>query len=77
MKQQKKHGKICSFINIKELGIPSRDFAIRLLKEAGVLTVAGSAFGSVGEGYLRMCFASSDENIVEACKRIKEYVSRL
>ena len=37
----------------------------------------GSAFGSVGEGYLRMCFASSDENIVEACKRIKDYVSRL
>ena len=70
-------GSFCSFINIKELGVNSRDFAIALLKEAGVLTVAGSAFGSVGEGYLRMCFASSDENIVEACKRIKEYVSRL
>lgn len=67
-------GSFCSFINIKDLGVCSAQFAERLLKEAGVLTVAGSAFGSRGEGYLRMCFANSDENIVEACRRVKEYI---
>ena len=67
-------GSFCSFINIKELGVNSREFAEKLLKEAGVLTVAGSAFGSQGEGYLRMCFANSDENIVEACRRVREYI---
>lgn len=75
MKPFRTVGSFCSFINIKELGVNSREFAEVLLKEAGVLTVAGSAFGKVGEGYLRMCFASADENIIEACKRIKEYVN--
>lgn len=67
-------GSFCSFINIKELGVNSREFAEKLLKEAGVLTVAGSAFGSQSEGYLRMCFANSDENIIEACRRVREYI---
>lgn len=71
-------GSFCSFINIKELaadrGVTSWEFSEALLKEAGVLTVAGSAFGGLGEGYLRMCFASSDDNIVTACERIKDYL---
>lgn len=75
MKPFRTVGSFCSFINIKEIGTKSKEFAEALLKEAGVLTVAGSAFGTLGEGYLRMCFASSDDNIVEACKRIAEYLN--
>ena len=41
---------------------------------AGVMTIAGTAFGEMGEGYLRICFANSDENILEGVKRIKEYI---
>ncbi len=70
-------GSFCCFVNIKDLGVNSWDFSEALLKEAGVLTVAGSAFGGMGEGYLRMCFASSDENIITACERIKTYVSQM
>ena len=70
-------GSFCCFVNIKEMGVKSWDFSEALLKEAGVLTVAGSAFGNTGEGYLRMCFASSDENIVTACERIKRYVDQM
>lgn len=73
----KPRGSFCMFINIKDLGMSSQTLAERLLKEAGVLTVAGSAFGQRGEGYLRMCFASSDENIQEACRRTKKFVEGL
>jgi aminotransferase len=70
----KTQGSFCTFINIKDFGVPSRVFAESLLDNAKVLTVAGSAFGSMGEGYLRMCFANSDENIDEAVRRLKAYL---
>lgn len=71
MKCFKTEGSFCTFINIKDFGMSSWEFSKKLLIEAGVMTVAGSAFGSMGEGYLRMCFANSDENIEEAVGRIK------
>lgn len=43
---------------------------------AGVVTVPGSAFGACGEGYLRLVFANSDENLKEAVRRIGAYVSK-
>ena len=46
------------------------------MKNAGVITVPGSAFGSCGEGYLRFVFANSDENLKETVRRIKEYVEK-
>ena len=47
-----------------------------LLEHAGVVTVPGSAFGDMGEGYLRLVFANSDENLKEAVRRIADYVAR-
>jgi aminotransferase len=46
------------------------------LREARVVTVPGSAFGSMGEGFLRLSFANSDENLREAVRRIAEHVER-
>ena len=47
-----------------------------LIRNAGVVTVPGSAFGKMGEGYLRMVFANSDENLKEAVRRIRAYVEK-
>lgn len=72
----KTEGSFCVFINIKDYHIDSFEFCKELLENARVMTVPGTAFGSQGQGYIRMCFANSDENIIEGCKRIKEYLER-
>ncbi|WP_144460082.1 pyridoxal phosphate-dependent aminotransferase [Siminovitchia fortis] len=69
-------GSFYAFPNIKEFKKPSEDFAIELLTEAGVAVTPGSAFGSMGEGYLRFSFANSDENLIEAVRRIREHVKK-
>ena len=53
------------FINIKDLGISSAKFTDYLLEEAYIALVPGDVFGTSGEGYIRMSFANSYENIVE------------
>lgn len=72
----KTEGSFCVFINIKDYHVDSFEFCKELLEEAHVLTVPGTAFGSQGQGYIRMCFANSDENIVEGCTRIKNYLEK-
>ncbi len=52
------------------------EFAAALIRNAGVVTVPGSAFGKMGQGHLRLVFANSDENLREAVKRIGEYVQK-
>lgn len=76
IKCTKSLGSIYAFPNIKSFGKKSVDFAMELLKEAGVVSVPGSAFGSMGEGYLRFCFALSDENLREGVRRITEHVKK-
>jgi aspartate aminotransferase len=58
------------FPNVKALGMPAAQLARRLLDEAGVAVLAGTDFGQNGEGYLRMCYATSPENIDRALERI-------
>ena len=53
------------------------EMAEYLLEEAKVAMVPGSAFGSEGEGYLRISYACSYENLVKACDRIKTAVEKL
>lgn len=65
------------FVNIKSLGMTSMEVAEYLLENAKVAMVPGSAFGSEGEGYLRLSYACSYEDLVEACDRIKEAVEAL
>ena len=52
----------------------SWDFVRDLAKEAKVALIPGVSFGPGGEGYVRMSYAASMENLVEAVKRIKDYV---
>ena len=65
------------FVNIKELGISSREMADYLLDKAHIATVPGSAFGPQGEGYIRISYACSYERIVEAMERLKKAVAQL
>lgn len=61
------------FPNVKALGLPSSVLAARLLDEAGVACLSGTAFGSWGEGYLRLSYANSVENIMTALESIAEF----
>ena len=65
------------FINCKSLGMTSADLAAYLLENAGIALVPGDVFGPGGEGYLRMSFANSYENIVEGCAKLKQAVEQL
>jgi aspartate/methionine/tyrosine aminotransferase len=65
-------GAFYAFPDITGTGLTSQEFTNRLLKTAGVAVVSGSAFGSQGEGYARVTYATSDEDIDEGVKRIKE-----
>lgn len=65
-------GAFYAFPNITGTGITSHEMQDKLLNEAGVATIAGTSFGSYGEGYLRFSYASSRENIERAIARIKD-----
>ena len=65
------------FINCKSLGMTSADLSAYLLENAKIAMVPGDVFGPGGEGYLRMSFANSYENIVEGCANLKKAVEQL
>ncbi len=65
-------GAFYAFPNISATGFSAKDLEQRLLEEVGVATVAGTSFGSFGEGYIRFSYANSTENIREAIRRIRE-----
>jgi aspartate aminotransferase len=65
------------FPNITGTGISSEEFANRLLNEAGVAALPGTAFGDYGEGYIRFSFANSLSNIESALERISNFVAHL
>lgn len=63
-----------AFPNVKKLGVKSKELANMLLEEAGVALLPGTDFGAPGEGYLRLSFATSKENLMEAMERIRAFV---
>ncbi len=65
------------FVNVKSFGKTSAEIADYLLDEALVATVPGTAFGTEGEGYIRLSYACSYERIVEAMARMKEAFAKL
>lgn len=65
------------FVNVKSLGRSSVEVAEYMLDHAKVALVPGSAFGSEGEGYLRLSYAAAYEEVVEACERIEKAVQEL
>lgn len=70
-------GAFYAFPNISGTGLSEREMADRLLSEAGVATLAGTAFGAYGAGYLRLSYANSMENLMEATRRIGQFVETL
>lgn len=65
------------FPNVKRLGLQSKKLADRLLDEAGVAALAGNDFGAYGDGFIRLSYANSIENIEEALDRIHRFTSSL
>ncbi|UWG99249.1 pyridoxal phosphate-dependent aminotransferase [Dehalobacter sp. DCM] len=70
-------GAFYAFPNIKQFGMTSKEMAEYLLNEAGVATLWGSSFGDYGEGYLRMSYANSLENIERAVAQMKHALEKL
>ena len=62
---------------IKEFGMTSEEFATRFLEEEKVAAVPGNAFGDSGEGYLRISYAYSLDNLKIAMERFKRFVNKL
>ncbi|HXF69182.1 MAG TPA: pyridoxal phosphate-dependent aminotransferase [Thermoflexus sp.] len=73
----KPKGAFYAFPNIEGTGLSSRELAAYLLEEAGVAVLSGTAFGEYGEGFLRLSFANSVENIQKALERIEKAIRRL
>jgi aspartate aminotransferase len=70
-------GAFYAFPNVSNFGRTSAEVADHLLYDAGVCGLAGTAFGSYGEGYLRFSYANSRENLSTALERIAESLARL
>ncbi|MBI4994804.1 pyridoxal phosphate-dependent aminotransferase [Candidatus Peregrinibacteria bacterium] len=68
------------FVNIKpilqKLGIKAAEFADKIMKEANVVILPGTSFGEYGEGYIRFSYVSSEADICEGLKRMKEYLAK-
>jgi len=74
LKMQKPAGAFYAFPYIGDMGMLSKEFALRLLEEQNVAAVPGSAFGACGEGFLRCSYATGMEQIKEAMKRMAVFV---
>lgn len=71
------YGAFYVFPCIKEFGMTSDEFATRFLEEEKVAVVPGTAFGDCGEGYLRISYAYSLENLKVAIGRLERFIARL
>ncbi len=70
-------GAFYAFPNIEGTGLTSKALADKLLEEAGVATLSGASFGRHGEGFLRLSYATSIENIQQGLERMETALSRL
>ncbi len=74
---QRPQGAFYVFPNIKSFGMTSSSMADYLLEKAGVAVLPGSSFGKCGEGYLRLTYSNSIENIQQAISQLREAVQKL
>jgi aminotransferase len=65
------------FPNISRFGMTSEEFAMKLLKKEKVAVVPGTAFGECGEGFLRISYAYSIEDLKNALEKIKKFIDTL
>lgn len=71
------YGAFYVFPSVKRFGMSSDEFATRLLKEEKVAIVPGTAFGECGEGYMRISYAYSIQDLKKALERIEKFVKRI
>lgn len=71
------YGAFYMFPSVKRFGMSSEEFATRLLEEEKVAVVPGTAFGDCGEGFIRISYAYSLDNLRTALDRIEKFVERL
>jgi aspartate aminotransferase len=72
---QEPAGAFYAFPRVADLGLPAAHLADRLLADAGVACLPGTAFGAHGEGYLRLSYATTVENLGRALARIGRVVA--
>jgi len=65
------------FPNVKKWGFTSNQLEDKILREAGVAILSGTSFGAFGEGFLRLSYANSVENIRLALNRISDFAAKL
>jgi aminotransferase len=70
-------GAVYVFPSIKEFGMTSEEFALKFLEEEKVAVVPGTAFGDCGEGFLRISYAYSIDDLKVAIGRLKDFVEKL
>ena len=68
-------GAFYAFPNIKRTGWKAKELANTLLNDTGVVTIGGPDFGILGEGYLRLSYANSTDNILRALQRMGEFLA--
>ena len=65
------------FVNIKKTGMTSESFCDYILEDSSVAILPGTSFGEFGEGFIRICYATSQNEIKNALERIKKSISKL
>jgi len=70
-------GTFYMFLDVADLGIPTFELAERLLQQEGLALTPGAAFGESGEGYMRLSFAASDDDIRRCCERLRRFADGL
>jgi aspartate/methionine/tyrosine aminotransferase len=68
-------GAFYAFPNIKRTGWKAKQLASSLLEDAGVAVIGGPDFGVLGEGYMRVSYANSTENILKALARMSDFLT--
>ena len=68
-------GAFYAFPNVKRTGWKAKELATALLNDTGVVTIGGPDFGILGEGYLRLSYANSTENILKALDRMGQFLA--
>jgi aspartate/methionine/tyrosine aminotransferase len=71
------HGAFYAFPNVSAVPLPAADVADRLLEEAGVALLAGTAFGAAGEGHLRLSYATSRDRLEAGLQRMGAFLAAL
>ena len=77
IKYEKFRGTFYAFISVKETGMTSEEFAMKLLEDKHVVLVPGDAFGGFGEGFIRISFAASMESLEKGLDALEDFLRKV